>query len=84
MAFVTDAKFNVRRKISKMFLSMRLKRWISRRNTKQKLTTNNLMSWMEVKICLHYQQISKSTVRTLKKVLAVTSAQELSLQIVAY
>ena len=84
MASVTDAKFNVHRKISKMFLSMRLKRWISRRNTKQKLTTNNLMSWMEVKIYLHYQQISKSTVRTLKKVLAVTSAQELSLQIVAY
>ena len=42
------------------------------------------MSWMEVKIYLHYQQISKSTVRTLKKVLAVTSAQELSLQIVTY
>ena len=63
---------------------MSLKRRILRRNTKQTLTTNNLMSWMEVKIYLHYQQISKSTVRTLKKMQAVTSAQELSVQIVAY
>ena len=63
---------------------MSLKRRILRRNTKQTLTTNNLMSWMEVKIYLHYQQISKSTVRTLKKTQAVTSAQELSVQIVAY
>ena len=39
---------------------------------------------MEVKIYLHYQQINKSTVRTLKKMQAVTSAQELSVQIVAY
>ena len=42
------------------------------------------MSWIEVKIYLHYQQISKSTARTLKKMQAVTSAQELSVQIVAY
>ena len=42
------------------------------------------MSWMEAEIYLHYQQISKSKVRTLKKMRAVTSAQELSVHIVAY
>ena len=40
------------------------------------------MSWMEVKIHLHHQQISKSTVRTLSKMQAATSAQELSIRIV--
>ena len=42
------------------------------------------MSWMELKIYLHYQQISKSTVRKLKKMQVVTSAQKLSVRIVAY
>ena len=50
---------------------------MSKRNTKQTLTSSKLMSWMEVKIYLHHQQISKSTMRTLKKMQAVTSAQEL-------
>ena len=41
------------------------------------------MSWMELKIYLHYQQISKSTVRKLKKMQVVTSVQKLSVRIVA-
>ena len=82
MASIKDAKFKVSRKVSKTFLFMCLKRWILRWNTKQTLTTSNLMSWMEAKIYLHHQQISKSTVITLKKMQAVTFVQELSVQIV--
>ena len=62
---------------------MRLKRWIWRRNTKQPLTTSNLKSQNKVNIYL-YQQIDKSAVRTLKKLQAATSAQELFVLIVGY
>ena len=62
---------------------MRLKRWIWRRNTKQPLTTSNLKSQNKVNIYL-YQQIDKSAVRTLKKIQAATSAQELFVLIVGY
>ena len=62
---------------------MRLKRWISRRNTKQLLITSNLKSQNKGNIYL-YQQIDKSVVRTLKKIQAATSAQELFVLIVGY
>ena len=62
---------------------MRLKRWISRRNTKQLLITSNLKSQNKGNIYL-YQQIDKSAVRTLKKIQAATSAQELFVLIVGY
>ena len=46
MASAADAKLNVSRKISKMFLFMHSKRWVLRRSIKPTLTTSNfMMSW---------------------------------------